>query len=163
MGPFPMGTSVNIDHLLDLTRQLAAGSSKRPRQIELRRAVSSLYYAMFHALALMNANQIAGSTRRRSDAWVRVYRALDHVKTKDELRRRDVRSLSPQIGQFAILFVELQDLRHEADYDPRPFAPNKQQVLAMISQAEKAIEGLETLPPDLRTQLAAIVLLKARN
>jgi hypothetical protein len=154
---------VNIDHLLDLARRLGAGTTKRPRQTDLRRAVSSAYYALFHALALNNANRLVGSTKRGSQAWLRVYRALEHIKAKDELRRTELRLVSPNVDTFASLFVYLQNVRHKADYDPSPFDMNKQQVLSLITQTQSAILGLDALPADTRTQLAVIVLLKARN
>jgi hypothetical protein len=125
--------------------------------------VSSAYYAIFHAVALNNANRLAGATKRGSQPWLRIYRALDHIKARDELRRNDIRLLSPEMDTFAGLFIHLQGLRHQADYDPSPFDLNRQQVLSLIFETKEAILGLDALSPDLRTQLAVIVLLKARN
>lgn len=66
---------MNPRDLIRIARQLASGAvggnRGRPRQAELRRAVSAAYYAMFHALALSGANTLAGSTRanRSQRAW----------------------------------------------------------------------------------------------
>ena len=50
---------MNPHDLIRMARQLASGDlgsgRGRPRQAELRRAVSTAYYAMFHALALTAA------------------------------------------------------------------------------------------------------------
>jgi hypothetical protein len=37
-------------HLFQQARELATSDPRRPRQVNLRRAVSSTYYALFHAL-----------------------------------------------------------------------------------------------------------------
>lgn len=58
---------MNPRHLIRIARQLASGvvsgSRGRPRQAELRRAMSAAYYALFHALAYCCADRLAGSGR----------------------------------------------------------------------------------------------------
>ena len=51
--------------LIRASRLLASG---QPSQEALRRAVSTAYYAMFHALATSNADLIAGIKRQRENA-----------------------------------------------------------------------------------------------
>ncbi len=61
--------------LLLIAHQLAIGvvGNRRghPRQAELRRAVSTAYYAMFHSLARCGADLVAGSTKQHRSqlAW----------------------------------------------------------------------------------------------
>ena len=60
-----------------------------PTDEHVRRAVSNIYYALFHALAESNATALIGSP---SDAltvaaWSRVYRGLDHGTARRELQR----------------------------------------------------------------------------
>ena len=64
--------------------------------------------------------------------------------------------------RFASAFVELQTLRHQADYDPlRTF--KRSDVLSMIELAERAILDVRAAPrPDLRA-FAALVLLADRR
>lgn len=54
--------------LIRIAEQLASGAigsgRGRPRQAELRRAVSAAYYAMFHALARCCAEYARGSNAR---------------------------------------------------------------------------------------------------
>ena len=75
---------MNPRDLIRISRQLASGavggSRGRPRQAELRRAVSAAYYALFHSLALCCAERLAGSSRasRRDQSWIQTYRALEH-------------------------------------------------------------------------------------
>ncbi|MYC32883.1 MAG: hypothetical protein F4X64_06865 [Chloroflexi bacterium] len=65
------------DDLLDVARRLAEGN---PSQTDLRRAISSVYYALFHAIAQSNADTLVGDAPlvRDPDAWRQAYRALDH-------------------------------------------------------------------------------------
>ena len=48
-----------------------------PSQADMRRAISTAYYALFHTLAASNAELIAGQPQSNisSYAWERVYRA----------------------------------------------------------------------------------------
>ena len=112
-----------------------------PLQDSLRRAVSTAYYAMFHALASSNADCLVGVPRDplTEHAWSRTYRGLNHnVTRRNLLQDRDL--FSPQIERFAEVFAQLQDLRHSADYDPnRSFTVIE--TLALIDLSESAIES----------------------
>jgi hypothetical protein len=57
---------------------------RRPRQADLRRALSTAYDALFHGLAETAADRLVGVTPqvRRSLAWSRVHRDLDHNNAK---------------------------------------------------------------------------------
>jgi hypothetical protein len=69
---------------------------------------------------------------------------------------------SPDVQAFASIFVTLQQLRHDADYDPIARF-NKSEVLLYISQAETAILGFELCNIPERRAFAAHVLLKSRR
>ena len=74
--------------LLVTARQLAKARPSKPRQADLRRAVSTSYYAAFHALAQDCADRLVGTTRQRSEpAWRQAYRALDHVNLAQQAVR----------------------------------------------------------------------------
>ena len=93
----------------------------RPRQTELKRAVSAAYYAMFHTLAVCCANQIAGATRsgRTELTWRQVYRALEHGYARAQCERSSSIGAFPrEIRAFAEQFVHMQSQRQSADYDP---------------------------------------------
>ena len=68
---------MNWNDLIAIARVLAAGAlpplTGRPRRAELSRAISTIYYAVFHALANNNANTLdrlkhSGPQRPRMDA-----------------------------------------------------------------------------------------------
>ena len=155
-------------HLLDQARLLATRRGNA-RSADLKRATSALYYAVFHLLAERCANALVGKRRRHSDAWQRAYRALDHGKAKQEFRRL----LSggedrAQIGvkallELALLFVELQELRHEADYDPRPGPLTRSGIVAVIKRIEAALPQLDKIDDAIWLDLATALLFKDRK
>ena len=65
-----------------------AAASPSPSEADLRRAISTAYYAIFHTLAASNAELIAGQPQScmSAYAWERVYRRLDHGRTSNNLR-----------------------------------------------------------------------------
>lgn len=69
-----------IDDLIALASRLASASPNKPRQADLRCAVSTAYYALFHAMAKNVADNMAGAAKRnRSEqAWAQAYRGLQH-------------------------------------------------------------------------------------
>ncbi len=75
---------MNWRDLIVIARALAIGVIPprigRPRQAELRRALSTIYYAAFHAFASNNANTLIGigPQVRNDPAWELTYRAMDH-------------------------------------------------------------------------------------
>lgn len=113
--------------LLEQAQHLARRERLRPKQASLRRAVSSAYYALFHLLihdaaALLIANL---------DLRVRCSRLFEHGDMKQASKefganRPNAEQLQKLTGgppipagvqQVAQTFLELQEERHEADYD----------------------------------------------
>ena len=151
--------------LIQTAKDLVAASNGRPRQTNLRRAVSTVYYALFHCLAQCCADSMiggAGATRSRS-AWIQVYRALDHGQVKHCCRQKPrVLELFPkEIQDFANAFATLQEKRHAADYDPAEKF-YKSDVEIHIQIAESVIEGFKSAPLKDRRAFAALVLFKSR-
>ncbi|PWB94492.1 hypothetical protein [Methylosinus sporium] len=59
-----------IDDLLGLADELAGREAGRPKQASLRRAVATAYYAVFHTLAKLCADQLIGaSPDPQTSAW----------------------------------------------------------------------------------------------
>ena len=106
--------------------------------------IGKTYYALFHALAKLCADELIGITRAKTDPWVRVYRALDHGLAKNALNQAIVHALDPAAKKFAEAFIELQEKRHAADYDPRPFPFGREATRAYVQQARTAIAGSST-------------------
>ena len=126
-------TILNADHLLEqaerLTKPLTSGP---PRQADIRRAVSSAYYSVFHAALTAAGDILVGRTHRSSRRYALVYRGIDHRGLRSlcaDARKSPVpnkyksylptRGFGQDLLTFASTVIVLQDARHEADYDPR--------------------------------------------
>lgn len=138
------------DDLLDIAEQLARLDSGRPRQASLRRAVSSAYYALFHALAALCANQFVG-WKQPWDVFTPIYRSLDHGRAK-ELFSGWGRKHGGEIALIGQVFIKLQEQRHIADYDPKPFL-GRAETLSLIDEVRKALDHIASLSPEDRLRL----------
>lgn len=130
--------------LLTQAQHLLGLSPKRPKQANLRRAVSACYYAVFHALCRSNANILAGTGPNKSNsAWVQAYRASDHGLAKSRCKDTKNKNFPLEINAFADAFVTLQEQRHRADYSPdRHFTKNEvEQMVVLARGAVKAIDA----------------------
>ena len=146
--------------LIAQANRLASASRGRPRQVDLKRALSGAYYAMFHALASECADAVVGAGRDRSeDAWTRVYRALDHGAVKNACNQVKSKGMPSTVANFAKLFAALQGERHAADYDPRSFF-ERSEVAGFIADADAAIVEFQALPRADRRAFVALVLFR---
>lgn len=147
---------IDPQELIATCRKLVpAAASLPPSEADLRRAISTAYYAICHTLAASNAELIAGQPQSgiAAYAWERVYRRLDHGRTSNNLRAV-LNLLSPPGAFFARTFIELQDLRQEADYDPN-FTITHLNTVNIIAHAETAIRDFAQLTQEERRLLAA--------
>lgn len=106
--------------LLKTAEILLKAGDNRPIQANLRRAQSTIYYALFHTLAKTCADLLMGGTgaARSHVAWRQTYRALNHKPTKEACRKGQIVGKFPDaIRDFANTFVTMQAKRHLADYD----------------------------------------------
>jgi uncharacterized protein (UPF0332 family) len=150
--------------LIRTARRLSRGRSRgRPRQADLRRAVSTAYYALFHALCRLCADALIGTgASRNRPAWKQVYRALEHRDCKKRCSGNLLQKGFPaEVQHFCEIFVQLQDKRHKADY-----APDAYFTLSNVEQdifyAEEAIHGIAALSAQDKKAFAIWVLLKQR-
>jgi hypothetical protein len=151
--------------LIKTARILLASSKGKPSVVNLRRAISTAYYAVFHCLARSCADLLIGSpgAKRSIEAWQQVYRALDHGYAKGQCSNLKIMARFPaDIQDFANCLISLQKKRHSADYDPiAKFV--KSTVEADIDQAEQAIKSFRGAPLSDRRAFCAYVLLKERK
>ena len=146
--------------------EIGGGPLGRPREAELRRAVSVAYYAMFHALCQTCADMLVGASRanRSQRAWVQAYRAPDHGTVRSRCNRAEMNEFPPAIRDFGKLLVELQAMRHRADYAPFYGVQIKREfVMNLIDGAETAIDRLLETPAYERRAFVVYVLLPIRN
>lgn len=96
--------------------------------------------------------------QRSAPAWKQVYRALQHGSAKQACKSRATIEKFPRdIQDFANLFVDLQQLREEADYDPTTrFA--KTGVLTLLDDTKDVTRRFKAAPVRDRRAFAAWVL-----
>lgn len=136
----------------------------RSRQAELRRSVSTIYYAAFHAFAENNANTLIGSgPQAHSDpAWELTYRAIDHGRTRARCDdRAAISRFPPEIREMAALFVRLQAMRHRADYASHE-TYSRSQVLQLAIETRQSIDAFESVDLNQRRSFAAYLLFQER-
>ena len=155
---------MNADHLIELAEQILQIGAGRPKQATINRAVSTAYYALFHALAGECVARLVGSPRSRRywEVVSPVHRAIDHGaawKTFERLARD--RATSSNLKALAEIFVELQSARHSADYDPA-CRHSRREAQDFIDQARRAIEALGSLPKEDRLVLVVQLITKPR-
>jgi uncharacterized protein (UPF0332 family) len=123
---------LNADHLLAQARLLIRPPpAGPPRQVDLRRAVSSAYYAVFHTVLTALADEIVGKAHQSTQRYTLVYRTVTHAQLR-ALCAEAAKPTAPErlraylpdmgfgqdLGVFANALTELQKKRHSADYDP---------------------------------------------
>ena len=162
---------IEYSDLLRIASGLAAGDIGgsylgRPRETDLRRAVSATYYAMFHALARTCADMLVGLSRANQSrrAWVQAYRAPDHGPVRSRCNRTDDMNEFPSVIQdFGKMLVEMQAMRHRADYAPFGAQFKRESVMNLIQEAEDAIDLFLQTDASERRAFAIYLLLPIRN
>ncbi|MDE2683943.1 MAG: hypothetical protein OXI54_07330 [Chloroflexota bacterium] len=142
--------------LINASRLLVSG---QPTQAALRRAVSTAYYAMFHALAASNADLIVGPrTPANESRWIATYRSLRHFRAENPLHGW-AHFFSSPVQNFAYVIGIIKKEREQADYNPGAtvtFAQN--QVITWIDAAEQATIDFNTASSQERAMVAIATL-----
>jgi hypothetical protein len=156
--------STMVERMLDLADQLVRQGSKS--SAVRRRAVSTAYYAVFHALAKSCADSLLQSRDRTSpdrysEEYARVYRALEHGSLKKVFAQKGPLRSRESLRKIGDLVVPLRSERFRADYSPPitgVFTPKRSQEL--VDQARKAAKAIEALGTEDRRILATWLLFK---
>ncbi|HCN78982.1 MAG TPA: hypothetical protein DIT13_17590 [Verrucomicrobiales bacterium] len=137
---------------------LATREPRRPKQATIRRSISTSYYALFHFLIEEAALVVCGAAHADQRMRQMAGRAFDHGKMKSLCREfvkqnaQQVHSLlqtfwpqfnipgSQHIRLVAQTFIDLQEERHEADYD-MSVVFSRQEALNAVSRVDAAIHS----------------------
>jgi uncharacterized protein (UPF0332 family) len=164
----PLTPNRLVGDLLDFAESSTTQASRtRSQQVVIRRAISSAYYALFHALCYVCADGLVGWSRK--EEFEPIYRSLEHASARRLLRHPDAKALGAAVERVGTTFAELQDLRHEADYSPpgRRFGTTKpftqKEALAWIRDAREAAEIVGGLDATARRRLAILLIAKQRR
>ena len=160
--------------LLRQARLLALKEPRRPLQASLRRAISASYYALFHLLVdEATTRMFAG--RERAALRGCLGRAFVHADMKRVAQQFSDGGVSPKLspgmnGQavqpeltgVAATFVDLQQARHEADYDAaRRFT--RPDVIDLVDRAEQAFRDWHTVRKSVQADVFLAGLLAFGN
>jgi len=161
--------SLHVD-LLKQAKQLAQIDPRRPKQVNLQRAVSSAYYALFHLLT----SQASALYAAEFELAARINRTLNHGEMRkvssmiaNNKHPKGVQVpgggyITPtELKTVANAFILLQQARHDADYD-LTFRLSRKEALEFAQMAREAFEGLEAVKKtdDARLYLACFHLWK---
>lgn len=135
--------------LLGQADRLARFDPKRPNQGNLRRAVSTTYYALFHFLVDQATRSIIGSKDDRRAYRDVLARAFTHTNMLDACKKFSSGTLRPAITpagfvigrdlrSVARTFADALEQRQRADYDLR-VSFRRVEVLSLIADVEEAI------------------------
>ena len=137
------------DDLRKQARQLAIREPKRPRQASLRRAISTVYYGLFHLLVADSSRfLLAGQNRQHlRETLARAFAHADMKKVAQQFATNRVQGkIAPalasnpipvELQDVAQAFIDLQQARHEADYDvSRRFT--RSETLDLIDRVDQA-------------------------
>lgn len=126
-----------------------------------RRAVSTAYYAVFHSLAQLCADAFLTKSRRRTEEYERVYRALDHGQLRAAFSAHPLRD-HVKLRAIGFQILQLQAERHRADYLPLRRIYSPLQCEDIVRQARSTIADITSLSADDRRILAISLLFKNR-
>lgn len=158
--------------LLAQAEQLANLDPGKPKQANLRRAISSAYYALFHLLAAECVRRVQPASP--AGVGARIARTLAHTEMK-EVCGNVIKSapgpifLELQPGGFsdairivAEAFLELQNARHTADYDLAA-TYTRTHVAEFTKQAADAFEKWQSVRDSEEATVFIYALLFARR
>lgn len=156
--------------LLKQARFLAENEPKKPKQASLRRSVSASYYALFHLL-IDEATKLMLSGQKRACLRDCLARAFNHSTMKNFAKSisdsnnnytpKNPVSKPPQkfasafngqpvsqkLIDVASSFVQLQQARHEADYN-RAFRFTRKEVLDLVDTTEQSFKDWKEIRKD---------------
>lgn len=164
------------DEMLGLAQQLLTVDPRRPKFINLRRAVSAAYYAVFHRLisdavaGMVGVGPNVPSLRPDNLRTLRLDHEMARWFTHTQMKKaskwitspstapkpiqalltpgRGDTFISADLHRVASYFVDLQTARHQADYDPA-YQPTRITAGQHVEKARDAFDlcnGLSTEP-----------------
>lgn len=125
-----------------------------PKQASLRRAISAAYYSLFHLLIDDGARRVTDNPALQPY----VARSFQHTAVKDAANKIIAQSMKtppwpaplftasiePELIRVCNTFVDLQSLRHSADYNTA-ISFKRAEVVVAISRAQAAHQDWDLL------------------
>lgn len=163
------------DDLLRLAEELVDSSGPgRPRQANLKKAVSAAYYALFHLLCREAAARLVSGPGREGLRQA-LGRAFVHAEMKTVAKAFGSGALpaplrhamsganpGPALRRLANRFVVLQEKRHAADYDLASRF-SRAEVRALVVDARMAFSDWNAIRKTLEADAFLVALLAQRR
>lgn len=157
--------------LLEQARYLATREKRRPLQVSLRRSASAAYYALFHFLIDETAKSWLGARRSEKSLRDILARAFQHGTMLQaskglcsgalgrgvQVALGDAR-IPGELHELATTFIELQQLRHRADYDLAA-SFKRQEILSEVGRVETTIQAWTAIQDHPLSRLYLVSLL----
>ena len=154
--PTPLDPWAMLHSVRD-TLDRAARSTPTSREV-FHRAVSTAYYALFHALARNNADNIVGAPINPSMAldWIDAYRRMRHGFAANQLQRH-MFTLDVNGRALSGHFINLKIARETADYNPDAVF-NLASARQWLNRATAALNILQAMSQTDKRTITNIVL-----
>jgi hypothetical protein len=161
--------------LLQLAKFLANREPKHPRPVSLRRAISTAYYALFHALIFEATSVLAPLQPNGLREQIgRAFAHTDMKKVCSAFSQGNIANLSgptktltsspirPELQLVARTFIDLYTARQSADYDTLATPLSKTDVTTKIEEVERSFARLQAIrgDPNSNVFLAALFFQK---
>jgi hypothetical protein len=142
-------------------------------ETDLRRAISTAYYGVFHFTLRALADWIVGATYRSAARYVLVYRSVDHKVLRtlcDQFRgvklNASIQPYEPAGGfgpaeNFARTVLVLFEQRIAADYDPA-YSFDPVSVSGTVSSARPAARNFQAATLEQREAFLTLLAFRAR-
>ncbi len=151
-----------VYNMLELADELArARGTPNHRKAAMRRAVSTAYYAVFHALCFVCASALVGWSQ--SENVDPIYRSVEHGFAKKRLASRDAVSIGVEVVQIGASFTALQDRRHSADYASPGLPVSPSATIETVELARQTVAAVEALDERQRLRLAILLIARQRH
>ena len=135
------------DDLLAVAGELARLDASKPRQATLRRAISTAYYAVFHMLL----DEAVAALVVNAELRFLLARAFNHGDMEKACRpfaagnlpahlSAVISAVPADLQTVARMFIKLQEVRHDADYNRRA-RYRRQQALDAVADAQTAFDA----------------------
>ena len=161
------------EELLDQAKHLLERHEGSSQQADLRRAVSTAYYAIFHFMIAESCRRFLGDDPQNEQLRQVLTRAFVHEEmattsktfmsgTLPEGMRGQFPIIPPGLKVFSYAFVQLQDRRYSADYD-LSFQFKRKDVEVLIKTAEDVILDWKLIEDHPTTHLYLVMLLTGKQ
>jgi hypothetical protein len=158
------------DELLDTAKYLLRRNKNKPTQADIRRSISTAYYALFHRLIETGTGHLVADVVQQQA----LARTFSHTNMREICELVIKQPLPPvlvpllgsavpdQLRRVAAMFVDLQDWRHDADYNVRlTFIRNEGQ--ARVVDVENAFSAWNLIPVSVSKPFLILLLLGKRS